>query len=104
MAFWLLRLFLKAVRITAGLVLVGWGIISLVIFILPGGFWTIFIGLTLLSRDIPAVKRFELRLRAWLEKKYPSFYSRVIIPAEEFPGRVFKKIKSFFIRGSGGMK
>lgn len=92
-------LFFKGLRITIGLALVGWGIISFVIFILPGGLWTIILGLAILAIDFPFVKRAEERAKAWCEKKFPTFYKRVVAPIDRIKERVIEKLRSLFGNG-----
>ncbi len=89
------KLLLKGLRITIGLALIGWGIISAVIFILPGGIWTILLGLGILAIDLPWVKTIDDRLKAWVEKKYPRFYRRAFLPIYQWKENMFAKIRSW---------
>ena len=102
MAFWPLRLALKCIRIFVGLVLVAWSVVSFVIFILPGGLWTLFIGLAILAIDIPAVRRFNEWLRAKIREKFPRFYQKVIVPLDAAKDRGTKKMKAWFERLRNG--
>ncbi|MDO8500102.1 MAG: hypothetical protein Q7S66_05635 [bacterium] len=83
-------------RITLALVLVSWGVLGLIIFFLPGGLWTIFLGLTLLAQDVPVVKRLNVWLRARLENKFPRFYAKVVAPIDKVGERIMQKVRSLF--------
>lgn len=93
MAFWPLRLLWKVLRIAIGLVLVGWGLISFIIFILPGGLWTLFIGLAILAIDIPFVRRFNEWLRVKIQRRFPRFYRKCIAPLDATKERGIETMK-----------
>jgi hypothetical protein len=45
-----------------------WGAIGVLIPFLPGGIWTIFLGIALLARDIPWFKERQIRIENWFRK------------------------------------
>lgn len=96
------RLFFVMVRVMLGLLLISWGLIGVIIPILPGGFWTIFLGLAVLAIDIPFVKTLDYCLKVWVEKRFPRFYARIFMPVHLFKEKFVEKIRSIFGGGEEG--
>ena len=92
----------KCARILLGLAFVGWGILSFIFFILPGGLWTLFIGLAILAVDIPIVRRFNEWLRAKISEKFPRFYRKFIVPLDAAKGKGALKMKAWLKRLRNG--
>jgi hypothetical protein len=63
---WLLRQIAKALRILLGILLIAGGLLG---FLPILGFWMIPLGAVLLARDIPAVERFNDRVRRWWHRR-----------------------------------
>ena len=63
---WLLRKIAKALRILLGILLIVGGLLG---FLPILGFWMIPLGAVLLARDIPAVARFNERVRRWWHRR-----------------------------------
>jgi hypothetical protein len=66
---WLLRQTAKASRILLGVLLIIGGLLGLLPIL---GFWMIPLGAVLLARDIPAVERFNERVRRWWHRRRAS--------------------------------
>lgn len=90
------EVFLKVVRVSFGLILIAWGIFSLPILFLPGGIWTILLGLAILAIDIPWAKRVDENIKDKIKKNFPNFHKRVVLPVDLLKEKAFKKISSFF--------
>ena len=63
------RMTLKVLRISLGFILLLWGVVGALMPILPGGFWTIFLGMTVLAYDIPWFNEKNIRLKSWFRRK-----------------------------------
>ena len=63
---WLLRQIAKALRILLGILLIVGGLLG---FLPILGFWMSPFGAVLLARDIPAVARFNERVRRWWHRR-----------------------------------
>jgi hypothetical protein len=70
---WLLRPIAKALRILLGVLLVLGGLLG---FLPILGFWMIPLGAILLGRDIPAVERFNERVRRWWRRRRAAAHRR----------------------------
>jgi hypothetical protein len=65
---WMRRPSSRWVRIPAGILLIGGGLLS----ILPlFGLWMLPVGLVLLAEDIPLLRRVRDRILAWIERRRP---------------------------------
>lgn len=87
------QLFWKVIRISIGIACVIWGIISFIIFPLPGGLWTVLLGLTILAIDIPRVKELDDLIKSWLKRTFPKAYPRVIQPMYRAKEKMFEKLR-----------
>ena len=89
------RLLFVMIRVILGLLLIVWGVVGIIIPILPGGIWTILLGLGVLAIDIPFVKTLDDRLKTWVEKRFPRFYAGIFLPVYLFKEKLVDKIRSW---------
>lgn len=88
-----MKLLLKCLRVVAGIFLIAWGLIGIIVPLVPGGMWMVLLGLAVLSIDIPFVKRWEVIINDYLKRKLPKFYPRFIAPMDRFKKRLVDKIR-----------
>lgn len=81
-------------RVLLGFLLVAWGIFSFIFFFLPGGIWTIVLGLAILAIDIPWCKKLETRVKEKVQRKFPRFYRRILLPVDNLKEKIFMKISA----------
>jgi len=91
------KTFFRIVRIVIAILFIIWGIVGSLppLMWLPGGIWTILLGMALLSFEIPWVKKLDDRLLAWVERKFPKIYIRIILPTRRIGDKIAERIRSF---------